>query len=64
VQYYVAYGPACIEDGRLKITDVPMRATFPIDVKVVAWQFGSGIEPKVKTAKPVEQIIQIEKPPS
>jgi len=31
-------------------------------VKVVAYQFGSAIEPLVKTAAPVEQTIRIEKP--
>ena len=62
VEYYVAHGPAEVVDGRLKIADLPARAKFPIEVKVVAWQFGSGVEPKVKTAKPVEQTIKIEKP--
>ncbi len=61
VEYYVAYGPATIMDGRLCITDIPARAKFPIDVKVVAYQFGSGVEPLVKTAKPVDQTIQIRK---
>jgi pimeloyl-ACP methyl ester carboxylesterase len=62
VAYYVACGPAEITDGRLKIAELPARATFPITVKVVAWQFGSGVEPLVKTAAPVEQALRIEKP--
>lgn len=62
VSYYIAYGPATIENGHVKITAIPQRATFPIEVKVVAYQFGSGIEPKVKTASPVEQTFLIEKP--
>jgi len=62
VEYYVAYGPATIVDGKLKITEIPARATFPINVKIVAYQFGSGVEPLVKTATPVEQTIQVEKP--
>jgi len=61
VDYYVAYGPAEIVGGKLKIADVPSRAKFPIEVKVVAYQFGRGIEPLVKTAEPVEQTIRIEK---
>jgi len=36
-----------------------VRARFPIPVKVVAWQFGSAVEPQVQTAAPVEQIVQI-----
>ncbi len=60
VEYYVAYGPATIKDGRVQIAELPGRATFPIPVKVVAYQFGSGVEPLVKTAAPVAQTIQIE----
>jgi hypothetical protein len=59
VEYYIGYGPAAIVDGRLHITEIPARAIFPISVSVVACQFGSGIEPLVKTAEPVEQEIQI-----
>jgi hypothetical protein len=62
VEYYVAYGPATIVKGKLKIAEFPSRATFPITVKVVACQFGSGVEPMVKTAMPKEQTIQILEP--
>jgi len=62
VEYYVAYGPATTVDGKLKIAELPARATFPITVKVVAYQFGSGVEPLVKTATPVDRTIQIQKP--
>ncbi len=60
VQYYVAYGPAVITDGKLRIAELPARAVYPIPVKVVAYQFGRGVEPLVKTADPVEQTILIE----
>ncbi len=59
VEYYVAYGPAVIEDGHLKISGIPPRATFPIEVKVVACHFGSGVEPEIRTAAPVEQVFNI-----
>jgi hypothetical protein len=62
VEYYVAYGPAVIADGKLSIVELPARATFPIAVKIVACQFGRGVEPLVRTAQPVELTIQIEKP--
>ncbi|MHC4401103.1 MAG: hypothetical protein ACYTG0_15615 [Planctomycetota bacterium] len=62
VEYYVAYGSARIADGRLEITAIPARATFPIAVKAVAHQFGRGVEPLVETATPVEQTIRINKP--
>jgi len=60
VEFYVAYGPATVEDGWLKISELPARSRFPIRVKVVAWQFGRGTEPLVQTAPPVEQSIVIE----
>jgi hypothetical protein len=62
VEFYVAFGPAEVVDGKLAIRELPKRASYPIAVKVVAWQFGRGIEPLVKTAAPVEQTILIEKP--
>ena len=62
VEYYVAYGPAVIAGGKLKISELPRGATFPIKVKVVAWQFGRGVEPPVRTATPVTRTIRIEKP--
>ena len=62
VEYYVAYGPAQVAGNKLKVCEVPARATFPIEVKVVACQFGSGVEPLVRTADPVAQTIRIEKP--
>lgn len=62
VEYYVAHGPAIIADGKLSVAELPARATFPITVKVVAYQFGRGVEPLVRTAEPVEQTIRIEAP--
>ncbi len=61
VEYYVAVGPAAVVDGKLIIKDLPARATYPIQVKVVAHQFGSGVEPQVKTATPVSQTLHIQK---
>lgn len=60
VEFYVAVGPAEIVNGELNIAELPARATYPITVKVIAWQFGSGVEPLVQSAKPVEQTILIE----
>jgi hypothetical protein len=62
VEYYVAHRPAVIEDGSLEIVELPARATYPIEVKVVAYQFGRGVEPRVKTAVPIEQTIRVQKP--
>ncbi|MCX5683838.1 MAG: hypothetical protein NT049_09155 [Planctomycetota bacterium] len=62
VEFYVACGPARVTGGNLEICEVPARAAFPLLVKVVAWQFGRGVEPLVQTAAPVVQTIRIEKP--
>jgi hypothetical protein len=62
VEFYVAHGPAVVTNGMLRVAELPVRAKFPLEVKVVAWQFGRGVEPFVQTATPVEQTIQIEQP--
>lgn len=62
VEYHVGYGPAVIDGRRLRVAEVPARAAFPIEVKVVAYQLGKGVEPKVKTATPVERVLRVEKP--
>lgn len=53
VYYYVQEGPAEIRDNKVVLTKIPPRAKFPVKVTVVAWQYGSNVEPKVKTATPV-----------
>jgi hypothetical protein len=56
VHYYVLAGPAEVsDDGTLTFTQIPPRAKLPIKVTVVAWQWGRSIEPKLKTAEPVER---------
>lgn len=59
VHFYVREGPAEVEGGTLKFTPIPPRAKFPVKVTVVAWQWGRSIDPKLKTAEPVEQTISI-----
>ncbi len=57
VGFYIQQGPAYIDGNVLYFTKLPPRAKFPIQVKVVAWQY--GIAGKVQTAKPVEQIFYL-----
>lgn len=61
VEYYVAHGPAVIENGKIRVAELPHRARFPVTVRVVAWQFGSAREPLVRTAAPVEQTLAVRK---
>jgi hypothetical protein len=62
VEYYVAYGPGTVVNGKLILTDVPKRARFPLELTIVATQPGSGADPKVSQAEKVEQTIQITRP--
>ena len=61
VSYFVREGPAEIDGATLKFAKIPPRAKFPVRVTVVAWQYGRSIEPKLKTAAPVEQAFFITK---
>jgi hypothetical protein len=63
VHYYVREGPAEVDDdGLLTFTAIPRRSKFPIEVTVVAWQWGRSIEPKLQSALPIERHFLIRKP--
>lgn len=64
VRYYVREGPAEIEGNTLKLTPIPPRAKYPVTVTVVAWQWGRSIQPKLKSAEPVERTFAILPPDS
>lgn len=55
VHYYVKEGPAFIKDDEIYFTGIPPRSKFPVKVTIVAWQYGSSVEPKLQSAIPVEQ---------
>ncbi len=59
VRYYVLSGPAMIDGETLKLAEVPARAVFPITVTVVAYQYGSAVEPMVQSAEPMPQTVLI-----
>lgn len=59
VDYHVAYGLAKIIDGELDISELPLRANYPIMIKIVAYESGRGVEPLVQTSSPVERTIRI-----
>jgi hypothetical protein len=59
VHYYVREGPAEIDGDTVRFTPVPPRAKYPVKVTVVAWQWGRSIEPKLKSAEPVERTFSI-----
>jgi hypothetical protein len=61
VCFYVREGPAEADGDVLRFARIPPRAKFPVPVTVVAWQFGSAVGPKWKTAAPVERKFYLTK---
>jgi hypothetical protein len=61
VHYLVREGPADVSGDTLTFTAIPPRAKFPVQVTVVAWQYGRSMEPKLKTAEPVTRSFFIVK---
>ncbi len=59
VQYLVREGPAKVDGDVLKFTAIPPRTKFPVKITVIAWQYGRSVEPKLKTARPVERTFLI-----
>ncbi len=45
VSFGVEYGPAMVENGQLVLTPIPPRSTYPIQIKLNAWQWGSSTAP-------------------
>jgi hypothetical protein len=61
VCYYIREGPAEISGDTIRFTPIPPRATYPVKVTVVAWQYGSSSKPKLKTAESVERVFHLVK---
>jgi hypothetical protein len=59
VHFFVREGPAEVEGETLKLLSIPSRAKYPVKVTIVAWQWGREMEPRVKTAAPVERTFSI-----
>lgn len=57
VQYYVKQGPAEIVGDQLRFDAIPMRATRPIKVTIVAWQY--GVQGLIKSAEPEVRTIAL-----
>lgn len=56
VRFYVNYGPARIDGDRLVLTEVPRFARCPVEVEVVAYQWGRRADqsgPAIQTAAPI-----------
>lgn len=62
VYYYVLEGPARIEGNTLLFTPIPPKAKYPVQVTVVAWQYGRIQEPQLQSAVPVTQTFYLTRP--
>ncbi len=61
VAYYVEYGPAYLKDNELIFTEIPAGAKFPVEVSVVAYQYGNAGKPQLQSANPVTRRFRIVK---
>lgn len=59
VSYVVSYGPAVVDGTRLRITQVPAKAVFPISIKIGACQMGRYGQNPVRRADMVYQTFNI-----
>lgn len=59
VEYLVVHGPAYLKDQTLIFTEIPPHAKFPVEVELIAWQYGSKNEPKLQSAQPVTRKFNI-----
>ena len=57
VAFFVLAGPAEIEGKTLKLNALPPRTKRPVEVSVVAWQWGRSGAAPVQTAEPVVRIF-------
>jgi len=59
VEYIVVHGPAYLCDNELFFTPIPVGARYPVDVEVIAYQYGTANAPQVRSAQPVTRRFQI-----
>lgn len=59
VSYLVRHGPVRVVGDRLEILPIPVRARLPLEISVVAYQWGRSIEPRLRSAEPVERTFRL-----
>jgi hypothetical protein len=59
VRFIVRSGAAIVRDGKLELADVPHRAAWPLAIEVMAYQYGSAVEPLVQSAEPVRRTVLV-----
>ncbi len=59
VEYCVVAGPARLKGNRLSLTRMPPRTRLPVEISVVAYQWGRSTEPLAQSAEYVNQAFNI-----
>jgi hypothetical protein len=59
VHYEVAYGPVAIEGDKLKVSEFPSHARYPLKCKVTAYQIGRRRGPLDQAAEPVPVTFKV-----
>jgi hypothetical protein len=59
VYYEVDYGPVVVEGDTLKVSEVPVRARFPIECRITAYQLGRRIAPAIEPAEPTSATFRV-----
>ena len=63
VRFFVNYGPAIAKGDRLVLNEIPKYARCPIEVEVIAYQWGRLADefgPAIQTAEPISRKFRIE----
>jgi hypothetical protein len=63
VRFFVNYGPASVNGDRLVLKEIPKYAHCPIEVEVIAYQWGrlaDKFEPGIQSAEPISRKFRIE----
>jgi hypothetical protein len=63
VRFFVNYGPAMVKGDRLVLSEIPKHARVPIEVEVVAYQWGRLADktgPGIQSAEPISRKFRIE----
>jgi hypothetical protein len=63
VRFYINYGPASVRGDRLVLTEIPKYARGPIEVEVIAYQWGRPANksgPGIQSAEPIPRKFRIE----
>jgi hypothetical protein len=63
IAFYVNYGPASVKGDRLVLTEIPNYARGPIEVEVIAYQWGrmaNKLWTGIQSAEPISREFQIE----